>query len=127
MVLEKVKAILAEQFDVEEDKITADTDLQEDLGADSLDVVDLLMSIEDEFEVEVPDEEIENIKTVGSLVSYIEANCFFALNFWEVVFTASFCFAQKGWKFADLVYIEKVENLKIQAVSKRLKNKRISV
>ena len=74
MVLEKVKAILAEQFDVEEDKITADTDLQEDLGADSLDVVDLLMSIEDECEVEVPDEEIENIKTVGSLVSYIEAN-----------------------------------------------------
>ena len=74
MVLEKVKAILDEQFDVEEDKITADTDLQEDLGADSLDVVDLLMSIEDEFEVEVPDEEIENIKTVGSLVSYIEAN-----------------------------------------------------
>lgn len=74
MVLEKVKAILAEQFDVEEGKITADTDLQEDLGADSLDVVDLLMSIEDEFEVEVPDEEIENIKTVGSLVSYIEAN-----------------------------------------------------
>ena len=74
MVLEKVKAILAEQFDVEEDKITADTDLQEDLGADSLDVVDLLMSIEDEFEVEVPDEEIENIKTVGSPVSYIEAH-----------------------------------------------------
>ncbi len=74
MVLEKVKAILAEQFDDEEAKITADTDLQEDLGADSLDVVDLLMSIEDEFEVEVPDEEIENIKTVGSLVSYIEAN-----------------------------------------------------
>ena len=74
MVLEKVKAILAEQFDVDEDKITVDTDLQEDLGADSLDVVDLLMSIEDEFEVEVPDEEIENIKTVGALVAYIEAN-----------------------------------------------------
>ena len=74
MVLEKVKAILAEQFDVEEDKVTADTDLQEDLGADSLDVVDLLMSIEDEFGVEVPDDQIENIKTVGSLVSYIEAN-----------------------------------------------------
>ena len=74
MVLEKVKAILAEQFDDEEDKITADTDLQEDLGEDSLDVVNILMSIEDEFEVEVPDEEIENIKTVGSLVSYIEAH-----------------------------------------------------
>ncbi len=74
MVLEKVKAILAEQFDVEEDKITETTDLQEDLGADSLDVVDLLMSIEDEFEVEVPDEEIENLKTVGALVGYIEAH-----------------------------------------------------
>ncbi|HIU50553.1 MAG TPA: acyl carrier protein [Candidatus Limousia pullorum] len=74
MVLEKVKNILAEQFDVEEDSITAETNLQEDLGADSLDVVDLLMSIEDEFETEIPDEEVENIHTVGDLVSYIEAN-----------------------------------------------------
>ena len=74
MVFEKVKAILAEQFDVDEDTITVETDIQEDLGADSLDVVDLLMSIEDEFEVEIPDEEIENIKTVGELVSFIEAN-----------------------------------------------------
>ena len=74
MVLEKVKNIFAEQFDVEEDSITAETNLQEDLGADSLDVVDLLMSIEDEFETEIPDEEVENIHTVGDLVSYIEAN-----------------------------------------------------
>lgn len=74
MVLEKVIAILAEQFDVEEEKIAEDTNLQDDLGADSLDVVDLLMSIEDEFEIEIPDEEIENIRTVGALVSYIEAN-----------------------------------------------------
>ena len=74
MVLEKVKAILSEQFDVEEDSITPDTNLSEDLEADSLDVVDLLMSIEDEFEIEVPDEEIENIKTVDKLVKYIEAN-----------------------------------------------------
>ena len=72
MVLEKVKAILSEQFDVEEDTITNDTSITEDLGADSLDVVDLLMSIEDEFEIEVPDTEIENIKTVGELVKYIE-------------------------------------------------------
>ena len=50
MVLEKVKAILSEQFDVEEDSITAETTLADDLGADSLDVVDLLMSIEDEFD-----------------------------------------------------------------------------
>jgi len=74
MVLEKVRAILSEQFDVEEDSITPDTNLVEDLEADSLDVVDLLMSIEDEFEIEVPDEEIENIKTVDQLVKYIEAN-----------------------------------------------------
>ena len=72
MVLEKVKAILSEQFDVEEDSITADTSIAEDLGADSLDVVDLLMSLEDEFEIEIPDEEIENIKTVGDIVKYIE-------------------------------------------------------
>ena len=74
MILEKVKVILAEQFDVDEDTITMETDIQEDLGADSLDVVDLLMSIEDEFEVEIPDEEIENIRSVGELVSFIEAN-----------------------------------------------------
>ena len=74
MVLEKVKAILAEQFDVEEDTITMDTSVAEDLGADSLDVVDLMMSIEDEFEIEIPDTEIENMKTVGDLVKYIEAN-----------------------------------------------------
>ena len=74
MVLEKIKVILAEQFVVEESTLQNDTDLQADLGADSLDVVDLLMSIEDEFEIEIPDEEIENIRTVGDLVNYIEAN-----------------------------------------------------
>ncbi|MDP4121042.1 MAG: acyl carrier protein [Bacillota bacterium] len=74
MVLEKVKAILSEQFDVEEDNITAETIIQDDLGADSLDIVDLLMSIEDEFDVEIPDEEIENIKTVGDLVTYVESH-----------------------------------------------------
>ncbi|MBQ8572544.1 MAG: acyl carrier protein [Ruminococcus sp.] len=74
MVFEKVKVILAEQFDVEEDTITMDTNLEEDLSADSLDVVDLLMSIEDEFEIEIPDEEIDNIRTVSELVSYIESN-----------------------------------------------------
>ena len=72
MVLEKVKAILASQFDEDEDNITPETRLQEDLNADSLDVVDLIMNIEDEFEVEIPDEDVENIKTVGALVEYIE-------------------------------------------------------
>ncbi len=72
MVLKKVKAILCNQFDVEEDTITTDTRLEDDLGADSLDVVDLLMSLEDEFDVEIQDEDIEKIHTVGDLVSYIE-------------------------------------------------------
>ena len=74
MVLEKIRVILAGQFDVDEDSLKPETDLQDDLGADSLDVVDLLMSIEDEFEIEIPDEEIENIRTVGDLVNYIESN-----------------------------------------------------
>lgn len=74
MVLEKVKAILAEQFEVEEDSITLETDLQGDLNADSLDVVDLVMTIEDEFRIEVPDEEIEHVRTVGELVNFIESN-----------------------------------------------------
>ena len=74
MVLEKVKAILSRQFDVEEDSITPETNIADDLNADSLDVVDLLMSLEDEFDVEIPDEQAEHIRTVGELVSYIEEN-----------------------------------------------------
>ncbi len=74
MIFEKVRAILCEQLDIEEDAITMDSDIAEDLGADSIDVVDLIMSLEDEFEVEMPDEDVANIKTVGDIVSYIEAN-----------------------------------------------------
>ena len=74
MVFEKIRAILSEQFDVEEDKISLDTNIADDLGADSLDVVDLLMTLEDEFDLEIPDEEVEDIRTVGSLVKYIENN-----------------------------------------------------
>ncbi|HHW46298.1 MAG TPA: acyl carrier protein [Clostridiales bacterium] len=73
MVFEKIKVILSQQLDVEEDQITMETNIEEDLGADSLDMVDLLMSIEDEFDIEVPDEDIENIKTVGDIVQYIES------------------------------------------------------
>ena len=72
MVFEKIRAILAEQLDVAEDEITMESNNGEDLGADSLDVVDLVMTIEDEFEIEVPDDQIENIKTVGDVVNYIE-------------------------------------------------------
>ena len=74
MVFEKIAQILAEQLDANVETITAETKIAEDLGADSLDVVELLMSIEDEFDVEVPDEEIENVKTVGDVVDYIQAH-----------------------------------------------------
>lgn len=72
MIFEKVRKIICEQFDLEEDSVTANTLLEDDLEADSLDLVDLVMSFEDEFQIEVPDEEIENIKTVGDIVKYIE-------------------------------------------------------
>ncbi len=73
MVFEKIRAILCEQLDVEESAVTMESNIAEDLGADSLDVVDLIMSIEDEFEIEVPDDQIEGIKTVGDVVNYIES------------------------------------------------------
>ena len=59
---------------MDEDQITMETTVADDLGADSLDVVEVLMSVEDEFEVEIPDEAIEDIKSVGDLVNYIENN-----------------------------------------------------
>lgn len=74
MVFEKVKSIIADQLDVEEDKVIAEANITEDLGADSLDVVDLVMSIEEEFDIEIPDEAVEGIKTVGDIVKYIESN-----------------------------------------------------
>lgn len=72
MVFDKIKDIIVEQLDVEEDAATMEASITEDLGADSLDVVDLVMSIEESFDVEIPDEEVENIKTVGDIVKYIE-------------------------------------------------------
>ncbi|MEE1053391.1 MAG: acyl carrier protein [Acutalibacteraceae bacterium] len=74
MVFEKMKQILADQLDADIDSITLETDIQDDLGADSLDVVEMLMSIEDEFDIEIPDEQIENLKTVGQVVDYITEN-----------------------------------------------------
>ncbi len=72
MVFEKVKSIIMDQLDVEEDKVTLDAVIQDDLGADSLDIVDLVMSFEEEFDIEIPDDQVENIKTVGDIVKYIE-------------------------------------------------------
>ncbi len=72
MALEKIKQIISEQFSISEDLISENTVLLEDLDADSLDLIDLAMSLEDEFGAEVPDEELENFKTVGDIVKYIE-------------------------------------------------------
>ena len=74
MVFEKIREILMEQLDVEESVVTMDASILEDLGADSLDIVDLVMTLEDEFDMEIPDEEIETIKTVGDIVHYSEEN-----------------------------------------------------
>ncbi len=74
MVFEKVKKILVDQLDVDEDKVTSEASLTDDLGADSLDLVDLVMSLEEEFDVEIPDDQVEGIKTVGDIVKYIEDN-----------------------------------------------------
>jgi acyl carrier protein len=74
MIFEKVRAILAGQLDLEEDDITLDSCLVDDLGVDSLDLVDLVMNLEDEFDTEIPDEAIDGIKTVGDIVRYIEEN-----------------------------------------------------
>ena len=72
MVFEKVRSIIVEQLDVEEDQVTMDSRIQDDLGADSLDIVDLVMSFEEEFDIEIPDDQVENVKTVGDIVKYIE-------------------------------------------------------
>ena len=74
MLFERIREIICDQLDLEEDKVTMDSDIMEDFEADSLDVVDLVMSIEDEFGLEVPDDQIENFRTVGDVVRYIEEN-----------------------------------------------------
>lgn len=70
----KVRGIVAEQLGVGEDEIKPESSFVEDLGADSLDIVELVMAMEEEFEVEIPDEEAENIKTVGDAINYISTH-----------------------------------------------------
>ncbi len=74
MVFEKVVSILAGQFDINEEDISLETDLVNDLNADSLDFVDLIMTFEDEFSMEFPEELADSLKTVGDIVEYIEQN-----------------------------------------------------
>ena len=73
-MLEAVKEILSKQLRVDIDSIDNDTDIIDDLGADSLDVVEMLMTIEEEYGIVVPDEVITSFKTVGDVAKYIEAN-----------------------------------------------------
>ncbi|MDD6920512.1 MAG: acyl carrier protein [Eubacteriales bacterium] len=71
-MIEKIKEILANQLDVEIEEITAESDIQKDLKADSLDVMDIVAEIEDEFDIEIDDEEIEKFVTPQDIVDYIE-------------------------------------------------------
>lgn len=70
-ILTKVKAVVAEKLNVGEDQVTEDAKFVEDLGADSLDQVELIMALEDEFELKIPEEDAEKLLTVGSAVSYV--------------------------------------------------------
>lgn len=72
MEFEKIKSIIVDQLGVDEALVTIDASFADDLGADSLDVVDLIMGIEQEFDIEIPDEDAEKISTVGDAVNYIK-------------------------------------------------------
>ena len=74
MMFEIIREIICEQLELEEDVVTMDAVLLEDLGADSIDLADLVMTFEDEFDLEISDEDLENIKTVGDIVKFIEEN-----------------------------------------------------
>jgi acyl carrier protein len=71
-IFAKVKAIVVEQLSVEAEKVTPESNFSNDLGADSLDTVELVMALEEAFDIEIPDEEAEKIKTVQDAVDYIE-------------------------------------------------------
>ncbi len=73
-IFDKVKSILAEELGVEAENIEMDSDFIDDLNADSLDIVDLVLDLENEFDITIPDEEAERIKTVGDAVEYIESS-----------------------------------------------------
>lgn len=71
-MLEKIQAMLAEELNLPVSKVTADAKIVEDLGADSLDVVELLSRLEDEFSITIPDEDVENLLTVGDVAAELE-------------------------------------------------------
>ena len=71
-IFEKIRDLLAEQLDIPADSITPESDIIDDLEADSLTVLDMVMTLEYEFDIEIPDEDVEKLRTVGSVVSYVE-------------------------------------------------------
>lgn len=74
-IAQRVKDIVVEQLGVNPDEVTPDASFIDDLGADSLDTVELVMALEEEFDAEIPDEDAENLKTVGEAIKYIEERC----------------------------------------------------
>ncbi len=75
MEFETIVRIIAEQFSLDEADISMETSLIDDLGADSLDLVDLMMALEEEFDFEIPEEDLEDITTVGDVVDYAKRHC----------------------------------------------------
>lgn len=73
-VADRVKEIIVEQLGIDKDEVKDDASFTDDLGADSLDIVELVMALEEEFECEIPDDEAEKIQTVKNAIDYIEAN-----------------------------------------------------
>jgi acyl carrier protein len=74
-ILEKIIDILCDQLDLDREQVTQDSEIIDDLGADSLDIVDLIMTLEDEFDTEITDEMVEGMKTVGDIAKYVEEHC----------------------------------------------------
>ncbi|PJI06620.1 MULTISPECIES: acyl carrier protein [Clostridium] len=74
MIFEKVKSIIADQLGLDASEVKMESSFIDDLGADSLDIVELVMALEEEFDIEMPDEEAEKIKSVGDVVNYIKAH-----------------------------------------------------
>ena len=74
MIFDEVKEILVDQLEINEDDVEITADLMDDLGADSLDMIDIAMTVEDQYSIELPDDVIKTLKTVEDLVSYIESN-----------------------------------------------------
>lgn len=71
MILEKLISLVSEQLGLDESSLSADTSLDDDLGVDSLDVVEMLMTVQDEFDIEIADEDVEKLKTLGDMADYI--------------------------------------------------------